>query len=343
MEEQREEDPQPQMSPEEYLALQKKDIQKKSLWGIAIGGALVALHLLYLFLGYLQFYLLGESGDAVLDIKLLFQSVLFIVGLFLLAAGIYGLIHARRLTLEDIIPSQTAVEFLSAGATIKPIYSYILVGMIVAVTIVQLNVEGLNFEDFGQISGDAAGLVKPLVWDGQWWRIFTAATIHVFFPFHLYFNAQALLGFGSLVEALSNRAHLATVFMLSVAGGGAASLFAMPEVVSVGASGGILGVVGYMLVYGYRRKHQLPPNFLKSIMVNVLFIVGIGIVGYQFIDNMAHVGGLLAGAIYGFIQIPRDKEADPRIVGPVATVAGMISLVAFGAAALLAILRIMDR
>ena len=101
-----------------------------------------------------------------------------------------------------------------------------------------------------------------------------------------------------------------------------------------------MGLIGYLAVYGYRRKQHLPPDFLKTTLINVAFIAGIGIVGYQFIDNFAHGGGLIVGAVYGFLQIPKNLETNPREAGPVATIAGMLSLVIYGAAALLAILRI---
>jgi membrane associated rhomboid family serine protease len=76
---------------------------------------------------------------------------------------------------------------------------------------------------------------------------------------HIFFNGQALLGFGGLIEYLSNRAHLLIVFVLAIIGGGLCSLFFMPDGNSVGASGGIMGLIGYLAIYGFRRKRQLPP------------------------------------------------------------------------------------
>lgn len=328
-----EEEQQPQITAEEYLALQKKSIRNKSWWGIGIGGFLVVFHLL----GYLLLISLGElvltEDQEPLSWKMLFRSMFFVLGLFGLAAGIFGLRYAKKLTLEDIIPTREAVEFIQQGQGTVQYYSYFLLGCIVLVTFAQY---ATNLD----VSIGKAGFVKPdFLQKGEYWRILSGAAMHAGF-LHIYFNGQALHGFGGLIELISDRAHLAIVFLLAVVGGGLLSVVGSPGGTMVGASGGIMGLVGYLAVYGYRRKQQLPPDFLKSVLINVAFIAGIGIVGYQFIDNFAHLGGLLAGTAYGLIQVPRDPNADPRATGQVVTVLGMISLVIFGAGALLAILRI---
>lgn len=327
---------QPQMTAEEYLALQKKSIRNKSWWGIGIGGILVVLHLF----GFILLSSLGESALSGLDVEIswtmLFRSIFFILGLLGLAAGIFGLYYAKRLTLEDIIPTREAVEFLREGQGIKPYYTYILLACIGAVLLAQMSA---GFDNSRML----AGLEKENFFaGGQYWRLITSAVMHGGL-LHIYFNGQALYGIGALIEYISNRAHLAIVFLLAAIGGGLASVFVSPVGNTVGASGAILGLIGYLAVYGYRRKQQLPPDFMKSILINVAFIAGIGLVGYQFIDNAAHVGGLLTGFVYGLFQVPRDLKTDPREAGPFATVAGMISLVACGAGALLAILRITER
>jgi len=303
-----------EISPEEFLALQKRSIRRKSFWALGVGAflALVSLG---------ATWLLVNSPEMLEDLQLedksfvsiLFRNILFLLGSFFLAGGIWGLFHAKNLKIEDYISSPEAVEFIESIRDTKPLYTYILVGCLVAVTIFQLKTE--DFESaftVGSQSAKIAGLVKPLVWQGEWWRILTAATLHGIFPMHLYFNSQALFGFGGMIEALSNKAHLAIVFLLAVIGGGFLSLFYMTSTPSIGASGGIMGLIGYLAVYGYRRKNQLPPTFLKSMLINIGFIAAFGLIAYQIVDNFGHLGGLLVGLIYGFLQVPRDLKKDPR-------------------------------
>ena len=308
------EENEPQLTPEEYLEDQKSVIRQRSYWFLAFGILITTLHLVAFFGGFIT------AQD-------LFRSIFFIIGLFGLFGGIWGIYYAKKLTLKDLLPSPEAIDFLIQARDTKPYFSFVLLACIIIVTVFQLlteNVESLF--DVGEQSAKAAGLVKPLVWKGEYWRLLTAATLHGIFPLHLYFNAQALYGFGSLVESLSNRAHLAAVFLLAIIGGGLLSLFFMPDVISIGASGGIMGLIGYLAVYGYRRRQQLSPDFLKSMLVNIGFIAAFGLVAYQVVDNFAHLGGLIVGAIYGFVQVPRDLHKNPRNVSNFTKIIGVIAL-----------------
>ncbi len=315
-----------QPTPEEYLEAQKSAIRKRSYWFLAFGALITVFLLFALFAGFVP-------------IRDLFRSIFFILGLFGLVGGVWGIYYAKKLTLVDLIPSPEAIDFLRKAQDTKPYFSFILVGSIVVVTVFQLLTENVeSIFDVGEQSAEIAGLVKPFVWQGEYWRLLTAATLHGIFPLHLYFNAQALYGFGSLVESLSNRAHLAAVFLLAIIGGGLLSLFFMPDVVSIGASGGVMGLIGYLAIYGYRRKRQLPPDFLKNMLINIGFITAFGIVAYQIIDNFGHLGGVLTGAIYGFIQIPKDLHKNPRKIGSTAEIFGLIALGIFIFTCILSIL-----
>lgn len=330
-----EEEQQPQISPEEYLELRRKDIRRKSWWAVGIGGFIVAAYLGWLVL----FLILGMEPD----LTVLFRSISFIIAFVALIGGLYGLYYARSLTLEDVIPTQEAIDYVSKGILTVPYYSLILVFSLVAVTIAQLQTEKVeSWWELGSQSAHVLGLVKPKVWEGEWWRILMAATLHGIFPLHLYFNAQALYGLGSLIEKLANRAHLPTVFLLSVVVGGLFSLFFMPQITSIGASGGIMGLIGYMAVFGYKRKQHLPPGFLRSMLLNIAFIGMFGIVAYQFVDNFAHLGGLVIGALYGFIQIPVKPYANPRRSIFLAEIVGALSLAIFIGTAVFTILTLTE-
>jgi membrane associated rhomboid family serine protease len=349
MADENEEEPAPErrMTPEEFLAERKRSMRGRSWWAIGIGAALVVLHLfLFVFIVIFKEQLQAqypEDFDGEISWKILFRSLLFLLGLFALIGGVWGLYEAKRITLEDLIPSPEAIEFLQQARDTVPYFSYILVGCLVVVTLFQLKTEDFqSYQDFGAQSTEIAGLVKPMVWQGEWWRLLTYAALHGIFPLHLYFNAQALYGFGSLIEFLSNRAHLAIVFLLSIIGGGLLSLFFMPEVRSIGASGGIMGLIGYMAIYSYRRKRQLPPDFLRSMLVNIGFIAAFGIIAYQIVDNFGHLGGLITGAVYGFLQIPRDLRKNPRQAGALTEAFGLISTGVFVFVSILTILLLLQ-
>jgi membrane associated rhomboid family serine protease len=207
-----------------------------------------------------------------------------------------------------------------------PYYSIILIACLVAVAAVQILVDGQNPVLFGNKSGYIAGFLKPAFLQGEYWRILTSATLHGGLM-HLAFNCYALYVLGKLIETLSNRAHLAIIFLLAAIGGDILSLLFMPSnVPSIGASGGIIGFLGYLAVYGYRRRALLSSSFLKNMLFNIGFIAFYGFILRDSIDNFAHLGGLLTGAVYGFFQISGDIYKDPRTAGKAAEIVGLVAL-----------------
>lgn len=187
-----------------------------------------------------------------------------------------------------------------------------------------------------------AGMVKELVRQGQWWRLFTAPLLHGGLV-HYVFNATALLGLGRLTEALAGRHRLATVFAISAIGGSVFSQLAMPNTAaSVGASGGLLGLVGFLLILGYRRKALLPPGFVKMFAFNIALVAVMGVAGHSIIDNAAHFGGLMTGvAVAAFMVPPEGGLPLPESRGE--RIAGIVSFGAILGFAVVAVGKLIGR
>ncbi|HEX8276713.1 MAG TPA: rhomboid family intramembrane serine protease [Longimicrobiaceae bacterium] len=170
----------------------------------------------------------------------------------------------------------------------------------------------------GDAAMEAAGLVKPAVWQGQAWRLLTGPLLHVNL-LHILMNALGLLALGIQVEAHIRRGALPLVFLASVLGGSLLSLVALPAP-SVGASGGLMGLIGFMGVFGLRHRERLPPRYLQEIALSIAATALLGIVATRLIDNAAHLGGLLTGVLVGlFLAEPRrDPEPWTRHAGRVA-------------------------
>lgn len=216
-----------------------------------------------------------------------------------------------------------------------PLYTVTLIVGIVAVFLAQLSI-GLDE------SALVAGFVKPaFVKNREYWRILTGATTHGSI-LHVTMNCYAFYSFGRIFEMLSNRAHLAIVFLLSAIGGGVLSLIFAPDGISVGASGGIVGLIGYLAVYAFRRRQFISPEFRKNLLVNIGFILVFGLVLYQVIDNYGHIGGLVTGVVYGLLQIPSDEYVDPRHAGSAVQLAGLAALGIYIAACIFSILLILQ-
>ncbi len=184
----------------------------------------------------------------------------------------------------------------------------------------------------------AAGLVKPAYLNGEWWRLFTAPLLHGNL-IHFMMNGAALLYLGKRLEVFARWPHLPTVFLFSACVGGEASarFVAAP---SVGASGGLMGWLGFLLVFESLHGRLVPRRARRRLLAGVLLTGLIGLIGYRFIDNAAHAGGLLAGMLYAAIVFP--KSASPNRPNSTLTdrVAGLAALAILVLAAVFAVSRI---
>jgi membrane associated rhomboid family serine protease len=131
---------------------------------------------------------------------------------------------------------------------------------------------------------------------GEWWRVFTAAFLHIG-PVHLVFNMLALLLFGSELERQVGRWRYLALYLLSALGGAAAvQLFGDPRVPVAGASAAIYGLLGALGVLMLANRQDLR-GLLTLLAINVFisFLPGISLLG--------HLGGLVAGALTAGILV----------------------------------------
>lgn len=297
----------------------KQKCRQDAFTAIVLSSGLILLHIIPLAL-------------AVIGFSELFRSLLFIFGVAGLAAGIWEYYRARRVTLVDLHNYNEAQEFTKSVEKTKIIYTAAVLACLIVVALLQL------------IAGEkesiqAAGLVKSAVWDGEVWRLFTCATLHVNFM-HIWMNGHALFELGRMIESLTHRAFLGIVFLPSAVCGSVFSLLLIPNTTSVGASGGLMGLVGFLAVLGYRRKEILPSSFFKSILSSICFMGVVGLVGFAIIDNAAHLGGLLAGAVCGVVLIKKGGVATSTTASRLVKGLGFVSLLAIVAISIFSIVMI---
>ncbi len=185
---------------------------------------------------------------------------------------------------------------------------------------------------------EAAGLVKPLYLHGEWWRLFTAPFLHGNIV-HLLMNGAAMAYLGKRVEVFARWPHLPLVFLFAATIGGEASarLIAAP---SVGASGGLMGWLGFLLVFETLHGKLVPRRARRRLAAGVFLTALIGLIGYRFIDNAAHAGGLFAGMAYAAIVFPASvSPRRPRTTG-IDRVAGAAAMAVLIAAAGFAVFKI---
>jgi rhomboid protease GluP len=176
------------------------------------------------------------------------------------------------------------------------VYILVLLGVALAIS---SGVGRLDAFEAGELN---AGLVRQ----GQWWRAWTALTLHLD-PAHIAANIGAGAWFGYLAARLLGPG---TAWALVVLGAGAANwleaMLAAADHRSVGASTAVFTALGLMAAYSWRERHLValrPAQRYGPLFGGVVLLGWLGTSG-EHTDVMAHllgfaVGGILGAAIAG--------------------------------------------
>lgn len=145
-------------------------------------------------------------------------------------------------------------------------------------------------------------LVPWSMMDGEYWRLVTAIFLHGGW-LHWFANSWAIYQLGTLYEVLFGSKRFALVFFVSAICASIASSLHI-QGAGVGASGGVFGLLGAFIFSIWRSPQYRHQPWTKGLLGQILFWTVVNLViGFQFpyIDNVAHVGGLIAGLALGFL------------------------------------------
>jgi rhomboid protease GluP len=158
--------------------------------------------------------------------------------------------------------------------------------------------------------------------NGQWWRLLTATLLHGGIT-HLGFNSLNTWVLGALIESRLGWLRLMAIFVLTGILASVTSMVLIPRNgTSVGASGAIMGMFGFLIVWGVLDFAHFVVQIRRNAVILVLVLApGFIIPG---VDNVAHIGGLLAGFFLGFVW--------ERLPETFKTILGVFSGLAFLAA-----------
>lgn len=196
---------------------------------------------------------------------------------------------------QTVYRAKEAVEKLPGASllrakTVAQLLVGINVGVFVAMLLSGAPTSGPTLRDFGAI--------PPILPLGQIWRVVTAMFVHIGFA-HIAFNMFALYLFGPAIESRFGRARFLAIYLTAGIAGSAASLAFSPPAFRAGASGGVFGVLGAMIgVYLIHRGSGVAREQLRGLFGLMALNLAIGFT-FPGIDNMAHVGGALAGILLG--------------------------------------------
>jgi membrane associated rhomboid family serine protease len=200
-----------------------------------------------------------------------------------------------------------------------------MIGMNVVVFLVNL-AQGASLSRNGGDLFLRGLLYGPVVADGDWWRLLTAAFLHGS-VLHIGMNMLMLWWIGAPVEEALGRGRFLALYLVSALAGSAGALMFAPQAFTVGASGAIFGILGAALVFERQRNYVLGGSALSIIVLNLVLTFAV-----PNISIGGHVGGLVGGALSG-LALSRFGRGHafygrPGIVGVVGVIAvGVASIV----------------
>ena len=131
---------------------------------------------------------------------------------------------------------------------------------------------------------------------------------------HLLFNMMALGGLGAPLERKFGTWRLATLYVTSGLFGTVVSVIFLPNVISVGASASVFGLVGACwadVFINHFGRHKWPPSFFALLVATALNLA-IGLTPW--VDNFMHLGGFVAGLLAGMSLFAKRGQAAPFLV-----------------------------
>jgi rhomboid protease GluP len=156
----------------------------------------------------------------------------------------------------------------------------------------------------------AGALDATLVRAGEYWRILSATFLHGSVD-HLLGNSVALLVLGMIGEHAYGRRQFVLLYVASAVAGSLVSLVTSTAP-SVGASGAIFGLQGAAIMLFRRHRDRLLVRDRRIGLVLLawaLYTIGSGLLT-PWIDNGAHIGGVIGGALVG-------RSLHPIVLDPI--------------------------
>lgn len=190
----------------------------------------------------------------------------------------------------------------------KPITTFVLIGISVAVFILQTIIEAFSGYDLLFLYG---GKINNLIKAGQIWRLITPVLLHGSI-LHIAMNMYALYILGRRTERFYGHGRFLLLYLISAFAGNVLS-FVLTPAPSLGASTAIFGLFSAEGIFILQNRKLFGPAQTRQAMMNLGIVLMINM-AYGFapgsnIDIMGHIGGLLGGIFFAWKAGPILKVA----------------------------------
>ena len=148
---------------------------------------------------------------------------------------------------------------------------------------------------------DLGALTHAAIGDGQWWRAFTALTLHADLG-HLLGNLAFGIPFGFFAAQLLGNGRAWLSILLAAVCGNLLDSAVMPnEQQTIGASTAVFAMLGLVAAYAWRKGSGKSKRWAHSWapLIAGIALLGITGAGGENTDVFAHLSGFGAGALLG--------------------------------------------
>ena len=149
----------------------------------------------------------------------------------------------------------------------------------------------------------------------QSWRLITSAFLHGGW-LHIIMNMYSLFIIGPQTEARYGTGRFAFIYIISAVCGSLLSAGYNPNVMSVGASGAIFGVLGALVYFGMKYRLYFKGSLLTRLIP--VIVINLALSFIPGIDFCCHIGGLIGGYLAAMaVGIPETKNKKDNINGSI--------------------------
>ena len=243
--------------------------------------------------------------DLVSGLFVLFEGSLKI-GDIIEADGVVGKVEEINLRSSEVVTRDDVIIIIpNSKVFVTPLLIYSCITIFIIMIFNNVHVmypDGRDLIDFGSIHGNS-------IENGEWWRLITGIFLHAGI-WHLVLNMVHIFLLGGSFEEVIGKFKFLLVFMITGVLASYISFSCNISVNSVGASGAIFGLYGFILTL-FLTKDKITQS-MNFVLPTIIALASINLILGLFegsVDNAAHIGGFVSGVILGLMQYGYNRFA----------------------------------
>ncbi len=289
--------------------LRKEKKEKKDIKYLLYGG----IFFIVLFIGFEMSIFLDSENESYRFPEYL---IFLINGLMCFIAIVYKLIQSILINKGNSSRIINKIKFQYWYSQEKVIPIYIVTGILILLNLYQ-------FRTGVEESFSLVGFVDSKIFEGEYWRLLTSTLIHSN-DLETLANGIIIFIIGRLVIRLTSFSHFAFVFLFSALLGSILSLYLSPTATYIGATGGLLGLIGFIIIVFIKFKDNIP-RYIIALLLGLIVIIMI--LDAHFFNEAAHASGLIGGILLGLLLIRNNKNIIPYKASLTINILGIASTI----------------